>query len=25
VAYLVVTLPLSRWAQALERRFHYET
>jgi ribosome biogenesis GTPase len=24
-AYLVVTLPLSRWAQALERRFHYET
>lgn len=25
VAYLVVTLPLSRWAQSLERRFHYET
>lgn len=25
VAYLLVTLPLSRWAQALERRFHYET
>ena len=25
LAYLVVTLPLSRWAQALERRFHYET
>ncbi len=25
VAYLLVTLPLSRWAQSLERRFHYET
>ena len=25
VAYLIVTLPLSRWAQRLERRFHYET
>jgi polar amino acid transport system permease protein len=25
VAYLLVTLPLSRWAQWLERRFHYET
>lgn len=25
LAYLVVTLPLSRWAQSLERRFHYET
>ena len=25
VAYLIVTLPLSRWAQSLERRFHYET
>ncbi|MCB1227907.1 MAG: amino acid ABC transporter permease [Verrucomicrobiales bacterium] len=25
LAYLVVTLPLSRWAQGLERRFHYET
>lgn len=24
-AYLLVTLPLSRWAQSLERRFHYET
>ncbi len=25
VAYLIVTLPLSRWAQSLERMFHYET
>jgi polar amino acid transport system permease protein len=25
LAYLVVTLPLSRWAQRLERRFAYET
>ena len=25
VSYLIVTLPLSRWAQSLERRFHYET
>lgn len=25
LAYLIVTLPLSRWAQSLERRFHYET